>query len=202
MGAQPAFALNVVAFPRSRPDVPLSALADTLRGAADKAMEAGIFIVGGHTVDDAEPKFGLCVTGLVHPDRIWRNVGAKAGDRLVLTKPLGTGIVTTALRAQQAEPEHVKAAIESMATLNSRAADAGRRVGVRACTDITGFGFLGHLREMLGDGGLGATKPRRCRCYPDSAHWQPPDMFRAAHGEIARLLNADCASTAAFRMTT
>jgi selenide,water dikinase len=113
-------------------------------------------IVGGHTVDDSEPKFGLCVTGFVHPQRIWRNVGAKPGDRLILTKPLGTGIVTTALRAQKAKPQHVQAAIESMATLNARAAEAGRRIGIHACTDITGFGFLGHLQEMLGNDGVGA----------------------------------------------
>lgn len=156
MGGKPAFALNVVAFPRNRPEVPQSALGDILRGAADKATEAGIFIVGGHTVDDSEPKFGLCVTGFVHPGQIWRNVGAKPGDRLILTKPLGTGIVTTALRAQKAQPQHVQAAIESMATLNARAAEAAKRVGVHACTDITGFGFLGHLQEMLGDDRIGA----------------------------------------------
>ncbi len=156
MGGKPAFALNVVAFPRNRPDIPLTALGDILRGAADKAAEAGIFIVGGHTVDDSEPKFGLCVTGFVHPNQIWRNVGAKPGDHLILTKPLGTGIVTTALRAQKTRPAHVQAAIQSMATLNARAADAARRVGIHACTDITGFGFLGHLLEMLSESGVGA----------------------------------------------
>lgn len=156
MGAKPAFALNVVAFPRNRPEIPLTALGDILRGAADKAKEAGIFIIGGHTVDDNEPKFGLCVTGFVNPHQIWRNVGAQPGDRLILTKPLGTGIITTALRAQKADPQDVQAAIESMATLNANAAEAGRRIGVHACTDITGFGFLGHLQEMLGSGGIGA----------------------------------------------
>lgn len=156
MGARPAFALSIVGFPRNKSDCPVSLLGEVLRGAADKAREAGIDICGGHTVDDNEPKFGLCVTGFVHPDQIWRNVGARPGDRLILTKALGTGLITTALRAERVSPEQVQAAMRSMSELNAQAAEVAKRFRVHACTDVTGFGFLGHLREMLGAGGIGA----------------------------------------------
>lgn len=149
MGGRPVLALNVVGFPRKSDTAPMSMLAKILHGGAEKAREAGIDIVGGHTVDDKEPKYGLCVTGLVHPKEYWTNVGGVAGDRLILTKPIGTGIVTTALKAGTAGEEAAKTAIATMATLNRSAAMVGREVGVRACTDITGFGLLGHLREML-----------------------------------------------------
>jgi selenide,water dikinase len=149
MGGRPVLALNVVGFPRKSDVAPMSMLAEILRGGAEKAREAGIDIVGGHTVDDKEPKYGLCVTGFVHPKEYWANVGGSAGDRLVLTKPIGTGIVTTALKSGTASEEAARKAIETMATLNREAAKVGREVGVRACTDITGFGLLGHLREML-----------------------------------------------------
>jgi selenide,water dikinase len=132
----------------------MSMLAEILRGGAEKAREAGIDIVGGHTVDDREPKYGLCVTGFVHPKEYWTNVGGRAGDRLVLTKPIGTGIVTTAMKAGTAGEEPVRAAVQTMATLNRVGAEVAREVGVHACTDITGFGLLGHLREMLS--GVGA----------------------------------------------
>jgi selenide, water dikinase len=154
MGGRPVLALNVVGFPRGSDVTPMSMLAEILRGGAEKAREAGIDIVGGHTVDDKEPKYGLCVTGFVHPKEYWTNVGGVAGDRLVLTKPIGTGIVTTAMKAGIAGEEAMRAAVAAMATLNRAAAEAARKVGVRACTDITGFGLLGHLREMLS--GVGA----------------------------------------------
>lgn len=154
MGGRPAMALNIVGFPCDSEAAPMSMLGTILRGGADKAAEAGISIVGGHSIDDDEPKYGLCVTGFVHPDEFWTNVGAKAGDQLVLTKPIGIGIITTALRAGKAGQEVVQGAIETMATLNRAAAEAAREVGVRACTDVTGFGLLGHLREMLD--GVGA----------------------------------------------
>lgn len=162
MGGQPAFALNLVGFPRNNPVTPMSVLKEILRGGAEKAKEAGIAIVGGHSVDDNEPKYGLCVTGFVHPDRLWRNVGARPGDKLVLTKPLGTGIITTALRAEEVSEATVRQAVEVMATLNAAAAEAAQTATVHACTDITGFGLLGHLREMLapvpgsGNGPVGA----------------------------------------------
>lgn len=155
MGGRPVLALNVVGFPRDSDVAPLSVLKEILRGGADKAKEAGIEIVGGHTIDDPEPKYGLCVTGFVHPDRFWANIGAEPGDKLVLTKPLGTGILTTALRAGSLEPDLVRRAVETMATLNLDAAEAAAGATVHACTDVTGFGFLGHLREMLAHGGVG-----------------------------------------------
>ena len=154
MGGRPALALNIVGFPRNNPAAPLSMLAEILRGGAEKAKEAGIDIVGGHSIDDNEPKYGLCVTGFVHPQRYWANVWAKAGDRLILTKPIGTGVITTALRAEKAAEAIARGAIETMLTLNRTAAEVARAVGVRACTDVTGFGLLGHLRGMLG--GVGA----------------------------------------------
>lgn len=157
MGGRPVAALNVVGFPRKSEDAPMSVLREILRGGAEKAREAGIEIIGGHTVDDAEPKYGLAVSGLVHPDEIWRNTGGRPGDVLVLTKSLGTGIITTAARSDRADPAHLAGAVEAMATLNRAAADATKEaVHVHACTDVTGFGLLGHLREMLGDGDVGA----------------------------------------------
>ena len=105
--------------------------------------------MGGHSIDDNEPKYGLSVTGFVHPDQYWTNVGARVGDKLILTKPIGVGIITTALRAGHQDLLVEKAAIESMAALNRQASEIGRKVGIRACTDVTGFGLLGHLREML-----------------------------------------------------
>lgn len=176
MGGRPVLALNVVGFPRGSDATPMSMLAEILRGGADKAREAGIDIVGGHTVDDREPKYGLCVTGFVHPQKYWANVGGSAGDRLVLTKPIGTGIVTTAMKAGTAGEEAIRAAIETMATLNRAAAEAGREVGVRACTDITGFGLLGHLREMLS--GVGA------RIHRSAVPLLPGARELAAEGSI------------------
>ena len=155
MGGKPILALNIVAFPRNSEATPMSVLQEILRGGSDKAAEAGIDIVGGHTIDDAGPKYGLSVTGLVHPDRVWKNVGAQVGDRLVLTKPLGTGIITTALRAGHEDEELSRQVNEFMALLNRKAAEVALEVGVTSCTDITGFGFLGHLREMLSAGGTG-----------------------------------------------
>lgn len=152
MGAKPLFALNIVGFPSSR--LPLSVLREILRGAQDKAKEAGISIIGGHTVDDTEPKYGLAVTGVVHPDRIARNSGAKPGDVLILTKPIGTGIISTAVKQGLAEKETADKTAEIMANLNRDAAEAMIEVGVNACTDITGFGLLGHLREMAAGSGV------------------------------------------------
>jgi selenide,water dikinase len=153
MGGKPAFAQNIVAFPRANEDVPFSVLNDILRGGAEKAKEAGIAVVGGHSVDDREPKYGMCVTGFVHPDQVWKNIGAQPGDKLVLTKPIGTGVITTALRAGKVAEAVVQAAVETMAMLNRTAAETAAPYSPRACTDITGFGLLGHLLEMLGKTG-------------------------------------------------
>ena len=146
MGARPVTALNLAAFPvRS---LPLEILQEILRGAAETIAEAGATIVGGHTIDDPEPKFGLAVTGLAHPDRIVRKAGGRPGDALILTKPLGTGILTTALDRRLIGEEDLREAVAVMRDLNRAAAEAMLEVGVHACTDVTGFGLLGHLHEL------------------------------------------------------
>ncbi len=147
MGAKPLFALNIAAFPSQR--LPASVLSDILRGASDKAAEAGIPIVGGHTVDDTEPKFGLAVTGIVHPNRILTNSGAKAGDVLILTKPIGSGIIATAGKQGAVDDEQMALCLDNMAMLNREAAEVMMGYQVNACTDVTGFGLLGHLKEMV-----------------------------------------------------
>ncbi len=155
MGAKPLFALNVVGFPSNR--LPMRVLEQILQGALDKAAEAGISVIGGHTVDDTEPKFGLAITGVVHPDRVLRNSTARPGDALVLTKPLGTGIISTAVKRGLVDETTARQAAELMATLNRAAAEAMLEVGAHACTDITGFGLLGHLREMTAGSGVDVT---------------------------------------------
>jgi cysteine desulfurase NifS/selenium donor protein len=152
MGAEPRFALAIVGFPSGR--LPLDVLGEILEGAVETAREAGIEIVGGHSVEDTEPKFGLAVTGVVHPDRVLKNAGARPGDALVLTKPLGTGIVATAAKRGLAEPDVVAAATAAMRALNRDAAAALRELTVHACTDVTGFGLLGHLRELAAASGV------------------------------------------------
>ena len=146
MGGIPKTAMNIVCFPQKELDTDI--LAEILRGGAEKADEAGVVIVGGHTVDDPEIKYGMSVTGVVDPRRVIRNVGAKAGDALVLTKPLGTGILTTALKHEKLGDTAYEAAVASMATLNKGAAEAMLEYDVHAATDVTGFGLLGHAHEM------------------------------------------------------
>ena len=154
MGARPVTALNIVAFPiRS---LPLATLQKILRGAAETVAEAGATVVGGHTIYDPDPKFGLAVTGLAHPDRIVRKAGGRPGDALILTKPLGTGILTTALDRRLIGEEDLQEAVTVMRTLNRAAAEVMVEVGVHACTDVTGFGLLGHLQEMAEAGGVSA----------------------------------------------
>ncbi len=153
MGGRPLVALNVVGFPAALAG---EMLGDVLRGGYDKAAEANCLIVGGHTVDDNEPKYGLSVVGLVEPGRQVTNAGAKPGDVLVLTKPLGTGIVATGCKAGVAPPGSVEFAVEIMATLNRAASEAMMEVGVNACTDVTGFGLMGHLTGMLRASGVSA----------------------------------------------
>jgi selenide,water dikinase len=146
MGGEPRTALNIACFPQK--DVPLGVLTEILRGGLAKAEEAGVVVVGGHTVIDEEIKYGMAVTGLVHPDRILRNVGARPGDVLLLTKPLGTGIVTTAVKRGAPAAAELAAAVASMAALNAAAARVLRGFVVHACTDVTGFGLLGHAYEV------------------------------------------------------
>lgn len=154
MGARPLFALNILGFPRAQLDT--GALEEIVRGGAEVALQAGVAIIGGHSIDDAEPKYGLCVLAEVNPKRLVRNSGARPGDVLVLTKPLGTGVIATAIKAQRASADAIAHATASMITLNRAAAEAMLRVGVSAATDITGFGLLGHLHSMLRASGAAA----------------------------------------------
>jgi selenide,water dikinase len=146
MGAEPRTALNIVGFPRD--SLALEVLAEIIRGGAERARKAGAVVIGGHSIIDAELKYGMAVTGVVHPDRVIRNVGVRAGDALVLTKPLGTGIITTALKRRAAPAKSVRAAVASMIALNGTASRIMRRFDVHACSDVTGYGLLGHATEM------------------------------------------------------
>lgn len=146
MGGTPRLAMNLLCVPNCLPSHVTRAI---LEGGHDKAVEAGCVIAGGHTIQDQEPKYGLCVTGFVHPDKILRNTGARPGDVLVLTKPVGSGVVTTGAKADLVSDSAMQSASRHMATLNARACQAMRESGhVHACTDITGFGLLGHCYEM------------------------------------------------------
>jgi len=154
MGAKPLTALNFLALPDALdPDVPKAILA----GGLEKLAEAGAAVIGGHTIDDPELKYGVSVTGTVHPERIVRNSGARPGDTLILTKPIGTGVISTAIKVGMCSQDHAQAAAESMATLNKAAAEAMLATRPHACTDVTGFGLVGHLLEILEASGVGAT---------------------------------------------
>lgn len=146
MGGKPVLALNLVMFPSQALD--LAVLKEILRGGNDKVVEAGASMAGGHSVDDNEPKYGLAVTGVVHPDRIWTNAGARPGDALVLTKPLGTGVLFNANRSGKLPYRDLEAILPVVASLNAKALAAALRFEVHACTDVTGFGILGHCAEM------------------------------------------------------
>lgn len=147
MGGEPRLAMNVVCFPE---ELPVSVLNEIIAGSMEKLDEAGVIVVGGHSITDKEIKFGLSVTGFVHPDKIVTNSGARAGDQLILTKPIGTGVVASALKAGRATPEDAEATLKSMVTLNREASKVMIEVegGPNACTDITGFGLLGHAMEV------------------------------------------------------
>jgi selenide,water dikinase len=151
MGGEVALALNICGFP---PDLPDEIVGEILRGGAAKIAEAGGVLAGGHTIDAKEPTYGLAVMGLVHPQRVWTKGGARPGDVLVLTKPLGVGMVTTALKGGVAEEAHVAEAVASMQRLNRQAAQLIGQIGATACTDITGFALLGHASEMALKGGV------------------------------------------------
>jgi selenide, water dikinase len=152
MGGRPLFALNLVAWPSS--ELPTSMLAEVLAGGAEIGAENGFAVVGGHSVDDPEPKYGLAVVGEVHPDRILTNAGLRDGDVLVLTKALGVGVATTAIKAGTASADVQEAAIASMTTSNAAAAAAAVAAGATGCTDVTGFGLLGHLSKMTAASGV------------------------------------------------
>lgn len=154
MGGTPVSALNILAYPTRA--LPAEMLAEILRGGADKAREAGVAILGGHTVEDDVPKYGLAVTGTIDPRRVITNAGGKPGDRLLLTKPIGVGILTTALKSGLLPSDLEAQAIASMATLNKAAGEVLARRGAHACTDVTGFGLLGHLNELVRGSGVAA----------------------------------------------
>lgn len=153
MGGKPLTVLNIVAFPIKKLDKQV--LADILRGAGDKVKEAGATLVGGHSIDDNEPKFGLAVTGLVHPSKAKTNAGAQPGDKLILTKPIGVGILTTSIKKDALSPEEIERVTKVMTTLNKTAAETMEPYDVHGCTDVTGFGLLGHAAEMAKGSGVG-----------------------------------------------
>ncbi len=169
MGATPLTGLNLVGWPK---DLDMDLLAQVLEGGADKADEAGCAVVGGHTVDDPEPKFGMSVTGVVHPDKIVKLSTARPGMSIILTKPLGMGIIATACKANRIDKALLKRGTTLMATLNRAAAQAMVEVGAAACTDVTGFGLLGHLRGMLNASGC-VGQPRG-RPRPDPGRRRRP----------------------------
>ena len=154
MGGRPLYCLNLVGWPREK--LSLELLGEVLRGGAEVVRQAGAAIVGGHSIDDPEPKYGLVVVGEVDPDTMTTNAAARPGDWLVLTKPIGTGIIATALKREAAPEAVIASAVATMTALNDGAARAARAAGVRAATDVTGFGLLGHLRAMLAASGAGA----------------------------------------------
>jgi len=147
MGGRPLTAMNIVCFPIKTMDI--SVLKEILAGGLEKVHEAGAIVVGGHTVEDAELKYGLSVSGVIHPTKVVLNTGAKAGDKLILTKPLGTGIISTAIKGGAASAGAEAKIVKSMTTLNRKAAELMQEIGVHAGTDVTGFGFLGHAGEMI-----------------------------------------------------
>jgi selenide,water dikinase len=154
MGGKPLSALNIVGYPAK--SLPLSVLDEILRGGADKAQEADVAIIGGHTLKTKEPIYGMAVTGTIHPDKIISNATAKVGDSLILTKPLGIGIITTAIKKEQVEEKWIAEAVKIMSYLNKSASEAMLDVGINACTDITGYGLLGHLCELSHASKVGA----------------------------------------------
>ncbi|AQQ53439.1 selenide, water dikinase SelD [Planococcus lenghuensis] len=155
MGGKPITVMNIVAFPINT--LNSSILADILAGASDKVRESGAILVGGHSIDDEEPKFGLSVTGTIHPDRIRSNAAAKPGDKLILTKPIGVGILTTAIKNGSIDDDSLQEVMQVMATLNKTAAETMENYNVNACTDVTGFGLLGHTLEIAKGSGVGIT---------------------------------------------
>lgn len=175
MGAKPIFALNILAFPLKTlgPEV----LTQILKGGSDKAAEAGIFVIGGHSIDDAEPKYGMAVTGTVHPDKIMSNDGAKVGDKLILTKPLGVGVLTTAVKQGKRTEADIPEAIHCMAAINRPGGDAIFEVGASTATDVTGYGLGGHLVEVAKASNVGVE-----------LHW---DAFPILPG-VMDLINEGC----------
>jgi len=153
MGGRPLTAMNIVCFPTKTMDMVI--LKEILAGGLDKMREAGVLLVGGHSVEDQELKYGLSITGIIHPTKVVLNTGAKVGDKLLLTKPLGTGIINTALKGEMADEKAAAKSIKCMVTLNKKASELMMAVDVHACTDVTGFGLLGHACEMIEETSVG-----------------------------------------------
>jgi selenide, water dikinase len=178
MGGVPKTAMNLVAFPVK--DMDLSILRQIIQGGLDKMTEAGVVLVGGHSIEDKELKYGLSVTGFVHPDRVLTKKNLKPGDRLILTKPLGTGIVNTAVKAGMAPPELVERVTRLMAALNRKAGEVMARFDVHACTDVTGFGLLGHLAEMVSGSGSGVRLfSNRVPVFPEALEYASMGLIPA-----------------------
>lgn len=207
MGGRPLAALNIAGFPKDL--FSMDVLAEILAGGADKAREADVPIIGGHTIADDELKYGLAVTGIVHPERILKNNGARPGDVLLLTKPLGTGTITTALKAGADDPGMIAEVSESMKRLNRNASEICQRIGVSACTDVSGFGLLGHALEMAQASGVGlrleydripffaaAEEMTRKNYVPGGTranllHAAPDMLFADRLGQVEQLLLSD-----------
>jgi selenide, water dikinase len=184
MGGEVMFALAVAGFPR---DFSKATIAEVFRGGAEKVAEAGGVVAGGHTVVDAEPKYGLCVTGRVHPDRVLIKGGLRAGDRVFLSKPLGVGVVTTAAKNQAASDEALTAAVASMLRLNRVAGRVASAAGVKGATDITGFGFMGHAAEMIEASGAGlAISASRLPLLPQALDLAAAGKFSGGMGRNRR----------------
>ena len=193
MGGTPLTALAIVCFPQ---DGDLAVLGHILRGGLSKLSEAGCTVVGGHSVRDVEIKFGYAITGMIHPDRVYTNAGAQAGDRLLLTKPIGTGVITTALKQGNAHDEWVEEATRSMTTLNKAAAGViAGHAGVHAMTDVTGFGLMGHGREMALGSGMGieivVEQVPRIEGALDAVHLGTIPAGLLANREFAECISAD-----------
>jgi len=196
MGGVPKTAMNLVAFPAK--DMDISVLRRIIEGGLDKMREAGVVLMGGHTVEDPELKYGLSVTGFIHPDRVLVKKNLRVGDRLVLTKPLGTGIISTAIKGALASKAITDQVTESMATLNRNAAEVMQDYPVHACTDITGFGFLGHLAEMVTGSGCGVrVKADHVPVYPEALEYAAMGLVPAGayRNRDFRLFMVDFASS-------
>ena len=192
MGGKPVTAMNIVAFPLDKFDI--SILKEILRGGLEKLKEADVVLVGGHSIEDHELKYGLSVTGIIHPRKVLTKQGAQAGDVLILTKPLGTGIISTALKGDVASAAAVEKMVAGMTTLNRKAAEIIQDIGVHACTDITGFGLIGHAYEMAKAGGCAfCFNSSRVPVIPEALEYAPwgwcPAAAMQTGNSMSRMLN-------------
>jgi len=189
MGGRPITALNLVCWPQT--GLPREMLHEVLRGGSEKAKEAGALIVGGHSVADEEVKYGMAVTGLIDPRRVIRNVGAQVGDALILTKPLGTGVLMTAFKRDRLAPEYYSSAVATMVELNARAAEVMLRFEVHAATDITGFGLVGHSSKMADGSGVTIVFEESAAGRPGMLSGRPDSRRRRAKSRILRIAGED-----------